>query len=97
MPAAGRRNSIRDMRRLPGVVLVDGFDDQFKYIRNADVIVTENGSTGWEGLVLGRPVVTLADTYYDAAGLARRVNDHDQLGAAILELARRRRRRNAIT
>jgi hypothetical protein len=85
---AGRRPTqyYKDMRRLPGVVLIDGHDDQFKYIRNADLIVTDNGTTGWEGLVLGRPVITLADTYYDAAGLARRVNDHDQLGGAVLEL-----------
>ena len=85
---AGRRPTqfYTDMRRLPGVVLVDGFDDQFKYIRNADLIVTDNGTTGWEGLVMGRPIITLADTYYDAAGLARRVNDHDALGSAVLEM-----------
>ncbi len=85
---AGRRPTLfyKDMRRLPGVVLIDGRDDQFKYIRNADLIVTDNGTTGWEGLVLGRPLITLADTYYGAAGLARRVDDHDQLGAAVLEL-----------
>ena len=84
----GRRPTAfyESMRILPGVVLIDGLDDQFKYIRNADVIVTENGSTGWEGLVLGRPVITMADTYYDGAGLAHRVVDHDQLGSALLEM-----------
>lgn len=85
---AGRRPTeyYKSMRILPGVTLIDGFDDQFKYIRNAGVIVTENGSTGWEGLVLGRRVVTLADNHYDGAGLARRAADHDQLCSALLEM-----------
>ena len=74
------------LSKLPGVTLIDPFDPQFKYIRNADLIITENGSTGWEGLVLGRPVITMADTYYDGAGLAHRVVDHDQLGSALLEM-----------
>jgi hypothetical protein len=83
----GRRPTeyYKSMRILPGVVLIDGFDDQFKYIRNADVIVTENGSTGWEGLVLGRHVITLANNHYDGSGCARRAIDHDQLGSALLE------------
>ena len=84
----GRRPTqyYKDMRRLPGVVLVDGHDDQFKYIRNADLIVTDNGSTGWEGLVLGRRVITLADTYYSAAGLAQRVHEHEQFSSTALEM-----------
>jgi hypothetical protein len=82
----GRRPTeyYNSMRILPGVVLVDSFDDQFKYIRNADAIVTENGSTGWEGLVLGRQVITLADNHYDGSNCARRVIDHDQLSSALI-------------
>ena len=88
---AGRRPSeyYKGMRILPGVALIDGFDDQFKYIRNADLIITDNGSTGWEGLVLGHRVITLADTHYDGAGLARRACDHDQLATAMLEMLKK--------
>ena len=84
----GRRPTAwyRNATRLPGVVLIDGFDDQFKYIRNADLVVTDNGSTGWEGLLLGRPTITLADTYYDGAGIARSVTNPADLGRAILDL-----------
>lgn len=85
---SGRRPTAwyRNAARLPGVVLIDGFDDQFKYIRNADLVVTDNGSTGWESLLLGRPTITLADTYYDGAGIARRVGNPADLGRAILDL-----------
>ena len=66
--------------------MIDPFDSQFKYVRNADLVVTENGSTGWEGLILRRPTLLLADTFYDGTGLGRRVRDPDDLGAAILDL-----------
>jgi hypothetical protein len=85
---AGRRPTryYRNLARLPSLVLVDSFDDQFKYISNADLVVTENGSTGWEGLLLGRRVITLADNFYQAAGLARRVRDPEELPATALEM-----------
>jgi hypothetical protein len=85
---AGRRPTrfYRDLSRLPGLILVDAFDDQFKYISNAGLIVTENGSTGWEGLLLGRRVITLADNFYQAAGLARRVHDPEQLPNTVVEM-----------
>lgn len=74
----------RELSRLPNVILIDAFEDQFKYIRHADMIVTENGSAGWEGLMLGRKVLTLSATFYDGAGLARRLLSHKNLGAEIL-------------
>ena len=84
----GRRPTrfYQDLSRLPSVILVESFDDQFKYITNADLIVTENGSTGWEGLLLGRRVITLADNFYQAAGLAHRVRDPEQLPASVVEI-----------
>ena len=75
----------RDLSRLPNVVLIEAFDDQFKYLRHADLIVTENGSSGWEGLLLGRRVITLARTFYDGAGLATKVEDMNDLSASIVE------------
>ena len=85
---SGRRPTryYKDLSRLPGVVLIDGFDDQFKYISNADLIVTENGTTGWEGLLLGRRVMTLADSYYQAAELGHRVRGPEQIATDIVEM-----------
>ncbi len=83
----GRRPTVyyKDLLRLPGLILVDGFDDQFKYLRSAELVATENGSSGWEGLVLGRRVITLADTFYDGAGLARRIEEPEQMASAIVD------------
>ena len=75
----------KDLANLPNVILVDPFDSQFKYVRNADLIVTENSSTGLEGLLFGRRVVTIADNFYDGAGLTTRVSDPSKLGSAIID------------
>ena len=87
----GRRPTryYREMARLPGVVLVDSFDSQFKYIRHANIVVTDNGSTGWEGLLLGRRVITLADNFFQSAELACRVRDPEQLAATVVDLLER--------
>jgi hypothetical protein len=75
----------RQLARLPNVVVIDPFESQFKYLKNADLVVTENGSSGWEGLMLGRRVITLAQTFYDGAGVATKVKDSNDLGGAIVD------------
>jgi hypothetical protein len=81
-----RTRYYRRLSKIPNVVVIDPFDSQFKYLKLADLIVTENGSSGWEGLLLGRRVLLLSGTFYDGAGLGHRVTDPDQLNKAILEL-----------
>lgn len=75
----------RQLASIPNVTIIDPFDSQFKYLRHADLIITENGSSGWEGLVLNRPVITLSRTFYDGAALGSKVEDPQKLNAAILE------------
>jgi hypothetical protein len=79
----------RELAQLPNVVLIDALDSQYKYLNNADLVVTENGSSGWEALLLNRRVITLAQTFYDGAGLSTKVTDANRLGAAIIEVLAR--------
>ena len=73
------------LSKLPNLTLVDPFGDQFDYIRNASLVVTENGSSGWEALLFNRPVISMSRTVYDGAGLARKVANQDEIGAEILK------------
>jgi CDP-glycerol glycerophosphotransferase (TagB/SpsB family) len=85
----GRRRSqaYRELARLPNVTLIDPFDSQFKYLQHADLVVTENGSSGWESLMLKRPTLLLAEhTFYAGSGLGTTVTDPDALHAAVLDL-----------
>ncbi len=74
----------RQLSAIPNVVLIDPFDSQFKYLRHADLVVTENGSSGWEGAVLQRPTITLSRAFYDGAEQTTKVENPDELNAAIL-------------
>lgn len=76
----------QELSRLPNVMLIDAYDSQFKYVKHAALVVTENGSTGWEGLLLRRKVLTLSKTFYDGAGLARKLDRNEDLGAEMVEL-----------
>lgn len=83
----GRRSTryYKDVLRLPAVVLIGGLDDQFKYLRNANLIITENGTSGWEGLMLQNRVITLDRTVYSAAGLAREVSEQEKLASVVVD------------
>ena len=76
----------RHLSAIPNVVLIDPFDSQFKYLRHADLVVTENGSSGWEGIVLQRRVITLSNTFYDGAERTTKMENPDDLNAAILNV-----------
>jgi hypothetical protein len=76
----------RELAQIPNVVLIDAFDSQFKYLRHAELVVTEVGSSGWEALLLGRRTLLLSRTFYDGAGLGVRVMDPGELNAALLDM-----------
>ncbi len=67
----GRRSGdyYRSVTSLPSVRLLSPLDSQFKYIKNAGLVVTDNGSTGWEALMLRRPVVVTTRSFYSSCGL----------------------------
>ena len=70
---------------LPNVVLINPFDTQFKYINNAALVITDNGSTGWEGVLLKKKVLTLDTTFYNPVRLAKMVTEITHLDRHILE------------
>ncbi len=77
-----------ELLKLPNVVLVDAYDSQFKYLRNASLVVTENGSSGWEGVIMGRKVLTLCRTFYDGVDVAAKLGSRDELARKVLDLVR---------
>jgi len=82
----GRRSSryLKEVKSYPGVILLDALDDQYKYIKNAGLMVTVNGASGFEGLLLKTPVLTLDQTFYDILGLAYPYKTDSDFGEAIL-------------
>lgn len=84
---AGRKRTayLKEIMSYPGVVLIDGYDDQYKYIKNADLVITVNGTSGLEGLMLGKKVLTLDKTNYDAIVKTAFYEHYVDLGGAIFD------------
>ncbi len=69
------------LNNLPNVEFISPFDDQYKYIKNANLIVTDNGSTGWEGILLKKKVICLFKNFYN---LCKTVGDYHELNSNII-------------
>ncbi len=84
----GRKSNayLKSLVRYPGIDLIDPFDDQFKYIKNSALVITVNGTTGFEALLLKKPVITLSRTFYDCMSLDKKLNFVDNLGQEILSM-----------
>lgn len=50
---------------LPNTVLLNAAVSNEVILKNADLILTITGTAGWEGLLLGKPVVTVGDVFYN--------------------------------
>lgn len=69
---------------LPNVILINPFDTQFKYIQNSNLIVTVNGTTGFEALMLKKKVMTLSKTFYDILSLSYSIKDINKISEELM-------------
>ena len=80
----------KKMTKLPNTYLIDPLESQFKYIKNSNLIITINGSSGWEGLIFNKPVITLEDkTFYSICDLHYFLKNLDELESLILKIDRK--------
>ena len=49
----------KSIKKLGNVRLINPFDEQFKYIKNSDLVITDNGTWGWEALILKNLLINL--------------------------------------
>ena len=79
-----KRKFFNVIKKFPNVVLIDPFDSQFKYIKNADLVITDNGSSGWEALMMKKKVLGIGESFYYAI-LKNKTNDFDEIDKKILK------------
>lgn len=82
-----RKRSFYDkLRSFPNVRFISALADGVSLMRNARLTVVVTGTSGWESLLVGTPVLTFAQTSYTSIGLTRTCTDLDQIGHVIREL-----------
>lgn len=87
-PMVGLRNrSFYDrLRSFPNVRFISALANGVSLMRNARLTVVVTGTSGWESLLMGTPVLTFAETSYTPIGLTRSCTDLDQIGHVIRDL-----------
>jgi hypothetical protein len=81
-----RRDFYEKLRSFPNVRLISALADGPTLMRNARLTVVVTGTSGWESLLVGTPVLTFAQTSYTPIGLTRTCTDLNQVGTCIREL-----------
>lgn len=66
LPMIGKRPAgfYDQLLRIPGVYLLQPWENNFDLIQNSRVVCTITGTAGWESLVLGKPTVVLGNAPY---------------------------------
>lgn len=67
------------LKRIPNVRLVDPFMSSLELVRNAQLVLTITGTVGWEALLLGRPVITFGDVFYNVLDCVRKCKNVEDL------------------
>jgi len=70
-----------DLAKYPRVRLISENYDQFELIKNAKAVATITGTTGWEAMVLGKPVICFGLSWYEKyQGVLRITDEKSALG-----------------
>ena len=72
-----------EIKRYSNVILIPTDTSSNKAISNAQAVVTIVGTTGWEAIMRGKPVIAFEENMFDALGLSRKCTDFKELSRAI--------------
>ena len=73
----------KEIKKYSNVVLIPTDTSSNKAISNAQAVVTIVGTTGWEAIMRGKPVIAFEENMFDAVGLSRKCTDFKELSRAI--------------
>ncbi|HIK01560.1 TPA: hypothetical protein H1008_00385 [archaeon] len=65
--------------KLDNVKIVNPHTNSHEIIKNSSGVITIASSVGWEAMQYSKPVITLADTFFDYKNLTRKAKSEDEL------------------
>ena len=78
-----KRNFYRDIKKIPNVRLIQPTYYGPTLVKEAKIIVTITSTAGWEGVMLGKPVITFGDIYYNKLPNVSRCRSFEDLALLI--------------
>jgi len=74
------------LRNIPTVETINPYVSPFPFMKNSSLVITINGTSGWQALCFKKPVITLGNTFYDILGLTYKIKDIKVIDKEILNV-----------
>lgn len=75
----------KKLLRIPNVKLIHPSVDSYELIKKSKIVFTISGTAGWEALLLGKPVITFGNVFYNKLDFVKKVKDITELSWIIKE------------
>lgn len=73
------RSYYEELVKIPNVRLIDPKVKSFELIKKTKLVTTITGTVGWEASLLGKPVITFGEVFYNSLSFVKRVHDIERL------------------
>ncbi|MFH1877241.1 MAG: hypothetical protein ABH883_00330 [Candidatus Omnitrophota bacterium] len=73
------------IKKFPNVTLAPIDADTHKMIAGAEMVAVVTGTSGWEAIQRGKPLICFSDNFWDVLGLSRKCCDAERLSSDIHE------------
>lgn len=75
----------KELIKIPNVKLIDPALPGFDLIQNAKLLLVLSATTGWEAILLKKPVITFGEIFYNALSTVKRCHSFEELPYIIKE------------
>ncbi|HEY4504489.1 MAG TPA: hypothetical protein VJI73_01825 [Candidatus Paceibacterota bacterium] len=79
------REFYKEILKAPNVRLLDPLTPGTEVVKSAKLIVTINGTSAWEAILLKIPVISFGDVYYNKLSFVRRCHSYEELARLVKE------------
>ena len=73
------RKYYEELKKIPNVKLVPHTVSSFELAKNCNLMTLISGTAGWEASILGKPVITFGEVYYNALSFVKRAKALEDL------------------
>lgn len=74
-----KRSYYKELKKYPNIRLLSPFENSFDLIKNSSMVLTITGTTGWEGVLLQKPVITFGNVYYNTFDKIIKIKEIEKL------------------
>ncbi len=79
------RGFYKELKKIPNVKLINPALESFPITNGAKLIITINGTAGWEGVLLKKPVITFGNVFYNVLPMVKKCTAIEDLPRIVRE------------